>query len=171
MAPGGRATPASGGQPMSETPSEGATMATIVVGVDGSPGAREALRFALGEARLRAARLRVVATWDMSVAAYGGMKPGQTVEPGVFRGAARASLDASLAALGDQAHGVDIDTVVRRGQPAQVLLDEARGADLLVVGSRGHGGFVGLLLGSVSHQCALHGPCPVVIVHERHEPE
>jgi nucleotide-binding universal stress UspA family protein len=51
------------------------------------------------------------------------------------------------------------------GQPALVLVEEARGADLLIVGSCGHGDFAGLLLGSVSHQCALHASCPVVIVH------
>jgi nucleotide-binding universal stress UspA family protein len=59
--------------------------------------------------------------------------------------------------------------VVREGQPARVLLDEARDADLLVVGSRGLGGFRGLLLGSVSQQCAHHAACPLVIVRSRPE--
>jgi nucleotide-binding universal stress UspA family protein len=87
----------------------------------------------------------------------------------VFEEGASTALDAALAALGEQADGVEIDRVVRMGQPALVLVEEARGADLLVVGSRGHGGFAGLLLGSVSHQCALHASCPVVIVHQPNE--
>jgi nucleotide-binding universal stress UspA family protein len=145
-------------------------MATIVVGVDGSVGAREALLHALGEARLRGARLRAVAAWHMSTMAYagGGFAPG--IDPAVFEESARAELDAALAALGSQADGVEIDRVVRMGQPAQVLVEEARGAELLVVGSRGHGGFAGLLLGSVSHQCAMYASCPVVVVHQRSAP-
>jgi nucleotide-binding universal stress UspA family protein len=141
-------------------------MATIVVGVDGSDGAREALLHALGEARLRGARLLAVTAWHMSTMAYagGGLAPG--IDPAVFEESASATLDAQLSALGDQADGIDIERVVRMGQPAQVLVEEARGADLLVVGSRGHGGFAGLLLGSVSHQCAMHALCPVVIVHQ-----
>ncbi len=55
--------------------------------------------------------------------------------------------------------------VVREGDPAQVLLDESKGATMLVLGSRGHGGFTGLLLGSVSAKCAEHAPCPVLVVH------
>jgi nucleotide-binding universal stress UspA family protein len=62
------------------------------------------------------------------------------------------------------ASDVDVASVVRQGQAADVLLEEARGADLLVVGSRGLGGFTGLLLGSVSQQCAHHATCPVAIV-------
>ena len=58
-----------------------------------------------------------------------------------------------------------IERRVVEGAPATVLVDESRQADLLVVGSRGHGGFAGLLLGSVSQQCAHHAACPVVIVH------
>jgi nucleotide-binding universal stress UspA family protein len=140
-------------------------MATIVVGVDGSDGAQEALRDAIQEARLRGAGLRVVTAWHVSTMAYGGgLAP--DVDPSMFEKSARAALDAALAALGEQADGVVIERAVRMGQPAQVLVEEARGADLLVVGSRGHGGFVGLLLGSVSHQCALHASCPVVIVHK-----
>jgi nucleotide-binding universal stress UspA family protein len=141
-------------------------MATIVVGVDGSDGAQAALLHALGEARLRGARLRAVTAWHMSTMAYagGGLAPG--IDPTVFEESASATLDAALTALGDQADGVEIERAVRMGQPAQVLVEEARGADLLVVGSRGHGGFAGLLLGSVSHQCAMYASCPVVVVHQ-----
>jgi nucleotide-binding universal stress UspA family protein len=145
-------------------------MATLVVGVDGSDGAQEALRYALGEARLRGAGLRAVTAWHMPTMAYasGGMVP--DVDPTVFEESASAALDAALAALGAQADGVEIERVVRMGQPAQVLVEEARDADLLVVGSRGHGGFAGLLLGSVGHQCAMHSLCPVVIVHQPSAP-
>ncbi len=138
-------------------------MATIVVGVDGSDGAREALLHALGEARLRGARLRAVTAWHMSTMGA-GLASG--IDPTVFEESASAVLDSALDALDDQADGVEIERVVRMGQPAQVLVEEARGADLLVVGSRGHGGFAGLLLGSVSHQCAMHASCPVVVVHQ-----
>jgi len=81
-------------------------MATIVAGVDGSDGGQEALRFAVREARLRGARLRVVTAWHMP-----------------------AGLEAALAALGEQADGVEIERAVRIGQPAQVLAGPARDAD------------------------------------------
>jgi nucleotide-binding universal stress UspA family protein len=143
-------------------------MATIVVGVDGSDGAQEALRVAVQEASLRGARLRVVTAWHLPTMAYGagGVAFSPEIDQGDFMDSASATLEKALAALGGQANGVQIERVVRRGQPALVLLEEARSADLLVVGSRGHGGFAGLLLGSVSHQCALHAACPVLIVHK-----
>ncbi len=141
-------------------------MATIVVGVDGSDGAQEALRLAVQEARLRGAGLRVVMAWHMPTVAYGAVVFSPGIDPADFKDSAGAALETALAALGGQANGVQIEPVVRRGQPALVLLEEARGAHLLVVGSRGHGGFAGLLLGSVSHQCALHAACPVLIVHQ-----
>jgi nucleotide-binding universal stress UspA family protein len=141
-------------------------MATIVVGVDGSDSAREALRFAVQEARLRGAGLRVVTAWHMPAMAYGAVGFSPAVDPTVFEDSAGAALEAALAGLGEQADDVEIEPAVRTGQPAHVLTEEARGADLLVVDSRGHGGFAGLLLGSVSHQCALYASCPVVIVHE-----
>jgi len=141
-------------------------MATIVVGVDGSNGAQEALRLAVHEAKLRSATLRVVAAWHLSAMASvgGGISP--DIDPTMFEESASAALEAALAALGEQVDHVEIKRVLRMGQAARVLVEEARGADLLVVGSRGHGGFAGLLLGSVSHQCALHASCPVMIVHE-----
>ena len=146
-------------------------MSTIVVGVDGSESAQEALDFAAREARLRGAGLRVVMTWSMPTMAYdgmGGFSP--DIDPTVFEESARAALDATLATLDEQADGIEIEQVLCRGQPAQVLVEQARTADLLVVGSRGRGGFAGLLLGSVSHQCAQHAPCPVVIVRAPSRP-
>jgi nucleotide-binding universal stress UspA family protein len=73
-------------------------------------------------------------------------------------------LDKSLEEAGADESGVEVTTVVRQGQAADAICEEAEGADLLVVGSRGYGGFRGLLLGSVSQQCAHFAPCPVLIV-------
>jgi nucleotide-binding universal stress UspA family protein len=140
-------------------------MATIVVGVDGSASAQQALRFAVREARLRHATVRAVMAAHLASVAYaeiGGFGP--DLNPNVLEESARAQLDHAVDALGEQ-DDVEIERVVDLGQPTQVLIQEARGADLLVVGSRGHGGFTGLLLGSVSYQCATHASCPVVIVH------
>ncbi len=138
-------------------------MSTIVVGVDGSTGARTALDFALREARLRDADVRLVAAWQIPAVAYaGGFGPGDAelyreLEQDARENAARALESAD-------AEGIEITTVVREGNASHVLLEEASDADLLVVGSRGLGGFRGLLLGSVSQQCAHHASCPVVVV-------
>jgi nucleotide-binding universal stress UspA family protein len=138
----------------------------IVVGVDGSSCAREALRFALEEARLRNEALRVVTAWHVPPMAYsGGFAP--IVDSREYEEYAETVGRQALAALREESDGVDVECVTKEGQAAQVLLEQAQGADLLVVGSRGRGGFVGLLLGSVSQQVAHHASCPVVIVHER----
>jgi nucleotide-binding universal stress UspA family protein len=138
-------------------------MSSIVVGVDGSPAARSALRFALREARLRGADVRVVGAWHLPVAAYaGGYGPGDPDLGAELQQAARHSVDQALEDV--DAGDIPAETIVREGIPARVLLDEAQDAELLVVGSRGLGGFRGLLLGSVSQQCAHHAPCPLVIV-------
>jgi nucleotide-binding universal stress UspA family protein len=135
----------------------------IVVGVDGSSGAREALRYAVREARAKGDRLRVVSVWHVPVIVYsGGLTPG--VCPAAFSESATTAVDEAVEGLGEEAEGVEIEQVVREGETAEVLIDEAKGADLLVVGSRGLGGFRGLLLGSVSQACAHHAPCPIVIV-------
>jgi nucleotide-binding universal stress UspA family protein len=139
---------------------------TIVVGVDGSDGSRAALRWALEEAALRGARLEAVVTWQVPTYAYAGV----AVMPPLaeLAEAASASLEEAIAAvtteLGDTAAGVEIERVVLEGPAAGLLVERSRDADLLVVGSRGYGGFRGLLLGSVSHQCASHAHCPVVVV-------
>jgi nucleotide-binding universal stress UspA family protein len=134
----------------------------IVVGVDGSPGAREALRFALEEARLRDASVAAVFVWSLPLVADvpAALLPATLSD---FREEAVEALDAALEEVSDTG-GVEIERVVVEGPPARELVAAAEGADLLVVGSRGRGGFAGLLLGSVSQQCAHHAPCPVVIV-------
>jgi len=136
----------------------------IVVGVDGSEESIAALRWAIHEAQVRGASLDVVHAWQfpyitdvagMAVAAIGEEELQQ---------AARDLLDRTIAAAGPVPAGLRVEPILAHGTPVQTLLDAAKGADLLVVGTRGRGGFTGLLLGSVSHQCTHHAPCPVVVV-------
>jgi len=139
-------------------------MSKIVVGVDGSPGSRAALRWAYEEARIRKCALDVVAVWQFSMMtslpAFGAMPP-----PDDLSGEAEGALDRALAEEGVvSTDDVQVTTVVTEGAAAPVLLESAADADLLVVGNRGHGGFAGLLLGSVSQQCTSHAGCPVVVV-------
>jgi nucleotide-binding universal stress UspA family protein len=133
---------------------------TVVVGVDGSAGSLEALRWALEEARLRTVRLRAIHSWIYLNALVPALAADATT---TAQQAAETVLDHAFAALGDT-DDVEVERAIVQGPAAQVLIDAVSEHDLLVVGSRGHSGFAGLLLGSVSHQCAQHAPCPVVIV-------
>lgn len=144
-------------------------MSSIVVGVDGSDGSRAALRFALAEARLRRARVRAVAAWHVPALVYeGGFATPDTRVLDELADETGEMLARVVEEAADAASDVVVETIVREGQPATMLLDEAADADLLVIGSRGLGGFRGLLLGSVGQQCAHHASCPVVIVpHDR----
>jgi len=138
----------------------------VVVGVDHSDGAKAALRFALEEALLRQATVRAVHAWQYAYMGPPGIERALSyggADAEALRSAAEAALDATLQEVGSDS-GVEIERRVVQGAPAAVLVDESRGADLLVVGSRGLGGFAQLLLGSVSQQCAHHAECPVVIV-------
>ncbi len=143
-------------------------MDTIVVGVDGSEHARAALEFAVDEAALRGARLRIVAAWDLAPAVYsGGFAPGfdqETVD--AFRETAETVVREALAEAKRLQPALEAEGHTHEGQAAEVLLEEARDALLLVVGNRGRGGFASLLLGSVSQQLVLHSPCPVLVVRE-----
>jgi len=139
-------------------------MALIVVGVDGSEGSAAALRFAAAEAALRNAKLRVVCAWEIPAAAY-AITWGMAAEAEPRMGNhARDILAKALSEAMRLEPGIDRESRAVRGQPADVLLKESVDADLVVVGSRGLGGFKRLLLGSVSHQVAHHTICPVVIV-------
>jgi nucleotide-binding universal stress UspA family protein len=142
-------------------------MGLIVVGVDHSAGAKAALRFALEEARLRRTTLRVVHAWQFGYIGAPGIEGTLPTVGGdleEIRRGAEAALDRTLREVAADAADVEIERRVDQGAAAAVLVEESRGADLLVVGSRGHGGFAQLLLGSVSQQCAQHAECPVVIV-------
>jgi nucleotide-binding universal stress UspA family protein len=134
----------------------------VVVGVDGSPESVEALRWARGQAQLTGASLQVVTAWHVPVL-LGYPSPGAyqlaTVD---WEGGARAAQDSAVAAAGELPTGTE--RAVVQGHPAQALCEAAEGADLLVVGSRGHGGFTGMLLGSVSEHVTAHSPCAVVVV-------
>jgi nucleotide-binding universal stress UspA family protein len=140
-------------------------MEKIVVGVDGSPASAAALRYALDEARSHGARLVVASAWHVPVQAYsaGAPVPFPDISEALEKDA-RGTVIEMLEGLEGLAKGVALERVVREGQAAEVLLDLAADADLVVVGSRGRGGFSGLLLGSVSQQVTHHAPCPVTIV-------
>jgi nucleotide-binding universal stress UspA family protein len=143
-------------------------MAQIVVGVDGSPSSKRALAWAVAEADLRKASLLAVHAWLVPIARdeIGVVSSLDEETFRALRHAAAATVETCLAETDAQALGLDARAVAVRGPAAAVLLDMAAHADLLVLGSRGRGGFKGLLLGSVSQQCSHHAPCPVVIVRD-----
>ena len=141
-------------------------MKTIVVGVDGSETANEALPLAAREAELHDARLRIVVVWQLSSLVYGGGFVALDEEAfDALRDRAQRIADTAGAAVAELAPTVDRETVVLEGQPAEALLGASEDADLVVVGSRGLGGFKRLMLGSVSDQVVHHATCPVLVVH------
>jgi len=136
----------------------------IVVGVDGSDSSKDALRWALRQAELTESRVESVIAWSYPVMVGGfgfGPVSGMALD---FKGTAASTLAHSLAEVADPASPVKVSSTVAEGHPADVLLRASKDADLLVVGSRGHGGFTEALLGSVSQHCVHHATCPVVIV-------
>jgi nucleotide-binding universal stress UspA family protein len=161
----------------------------VVVGVDGSKASQRVLRWAARDAQRRGAELQVVHVHEPKLVynpyevSYATTSSPRAVERLALeerrwrerqrlaaREAAEAVLEELLEDLPVDLRAVPVEPIVREGpRPAALLLEVARNADLLVVGSRGRGGFAGLLLGSVSQQLAQHAPCPVVIVHPTDE--
>jgi nucleotide-binding universal stress UspA family protein len=139
--------------------SDGDGRGRIVVGVDGSAHAVKALDWAARQARLTGAELVVVGVWNWA-ATHGFVPAGFDWEQDVD-----AMLEESIQQVIGQDQRADVHKRVAQGHPAQVLLGMAEGADLLVVGSRGRGGFAGMLLGSTSQHVVSHADCPVVVVH------
>ena len=139
-------------------------MHRIVVGVDGSENSRRALEWAIDEARIRQARLTVVSAWQIPNVVLSSPVATAAYDDDVWRDAATETLDTALKSVATDVLPVEIDRQVIEGPAARVLVDAAKDADMIVVGSRGRGGFTGLLLGSVSQHVAHHARCPVVIV-------
>jgi len=131
----------------------------VVAGVDGSEPSLAAARWAAEYASLRGAELRLVTGWHWP--ALLGAAPAPAVD---FEGDARAVAAGVADQLRQELPDLDIGSDVVFGPPAEVLVGESKGADLLVVGSRGHGAFSGMLIGSVSLHCVHNAPCPVVVV-------
>jgi nucleotide-binding universal stress UspA family protein len=138
----------------------------VVVGVDGSAQSGHALRFARDTAVARGAVLQVVHTWTVPYMGFAGPVawPQEAIDD-VAAQASQVLLDSvRRAGVDDGPAGVELSLV--QGPPAATLLEIAGGADLLVVGSRGYGGWKGLLLGSVSTQAVTQSPSPVAVVHD-----
>jgi nucleotide-binding universal stress UspA family protein len=133
----------------------------IVAGVDGSASSKAALAWAIRQAGLTGAEVDAVIAWHYP-AAYGSPVPDDTDYSEL---AGKVVTDA-IAEVSATAGPVKITSKVVEGNAAEVLLRESAGADLLVVGSRGHGGFVEALLGSVGQHCVHHATCPVVVIRD-----
>ena len=142
-------------------------MSTITVGIDGSPESLHALRWAITEARRRGSSVHVVHAWQLPYhqGYLGHLALNRFREP--LAEAADHTLTTALIDPTINTEWVSITSTAIHGPPAQVLIDMAANSELLVVGSRGRGGFTGLMLGSVSQQCAQGTPCPIVIVPGR----
>ena len=137
---------------------------TIVVGVDGSPSSRKALTWAAAEAADHGADLVVINVWEHTLLPPAG--PPSVSERYVPEPSQRTA-DDLLRVIKEELGDVPpvlVQPHVKQGRPAKVLIEESTNADLLVVGTRGHGGFAGLMLGSVSHHVAAYAQCPVTVV-------
>jgi nucleotide-binding universal stress UspA family protein len=138
----------------------------IVVGVDGSDASLEALRWAIRQAELTHAELEAITTWHVPVQS-GTDFSGTFVD---WTDLAQRTLDTALKEVGDGSPWAGTSRILE-GHPAHVLVTASTDADLVVVGSRGHGGFAGLLLGSVSEYVIAHAACPVVVVRNQRSQE
>jgi nucleotide-binding universal stress UspA family protein len=132
----------------------------IVVGIDGSAASAEALRWAARQAELTGSPLEVIMTWEWPASLGWSVPIPQGYDPEAdVRQIVDHAVDAALA----ERPGITVDRRVVNGHPSLVLVDATKGADLLVIGSRGHGEFVGMLLGSVSEFCTKNAHCPVLV--------
>lgn len=134
--------------------------ARIVVGVDGFESSKAALRWAIHQAKLTGGVVEAVTAWQ--VPAGTGLVPPADMPD--YQDDARMVLTEAITEMCMVDPDVEVRPRVVQGRAAQVLVDAAEGADLLVVGCRGHGGLAGTLLGSVGQYCVRHAPCPVVVI-------
>ncbi|HEX9538095.1 MAG TPA: universal stress protein [Streptosporangiaceae bacterium] len=139
-----------------------------MVGVDGSDSSLSALRWAVRQAELTGGTVDAVIAWHYPAPVGGiGLAPAAMIDNSDFGEIASRTLADAISQVADPGGRARMRPLVVEGHPAQVLLDAAADADLLVVGSRGHGGFAGALLGSVSQHCTHHASCPVVVIRDR----
>ena len=141
-------------------------METIVVGVDGSGGSHAALEWAFAEAARRSARVVALSVWQFPYLALGPSPiAGAVIPTDELQATSEDALAQILADVGVP-DGVEVTSIAKEGSASQALLEMAttEAASLLVVGARGHGGFTGLLLGSVATQCVNHATVPTVVV-------
>ncbi|MER5982570.1 universal stress protein [Streptomyces sp. NPDC001787] len=140
-------------------------MGRIVVGVDGSDSSIKALRWAVRQAELTGDSVEAVNSWEYPATSWASMMPGmpEDFDPQALATVSlNEALEESLGAEG----AAEVSKIVVIGNPAQALLDRAKGANLLVVGARGYSGFKATLLGSVSLHVTQHAPCPVTVVRD-----
>jgi nucleotide-binding universal stress UspA family protein len=153
-------------QPRERGVMEEVVVSVIVVGVDGSENSVRALQWAGEQARLTGSEVHAVHVWEFPYMEVAPPMLGMTVPPHEdLEAAAKARLDDAVTRA-QLPRDVRVEGIVADGSPARVLLDAAKGADLLVVGARGHGGFLGLLTGSVATQAVNHATVPVVVVRD-----
>lgn len=140
-------------------------MERIVVGIDGSEGSRAALRWAIAEAGVRGAGVEAVSAFHVPYGAGTPVVP-ITLDPEQFAESARVLVAKELAEVADEASalGEPIEPVIVEGPASVVLIEAGKGASMIVVGARGHGGLAGMLMGSVSRQVTEHAGVPVVVV-------
>ncbi len=146
---------------MDETEEEGQLADRIVVGIDGSGPSKAALAWAAREAKLTGLRLTAVAAWSFPTS--WGWTPPPLSDYDPEQDATHMLAQTIDEVLGPDP-GIELETMVVEGHPAQVLVHQSESARLVVVGSRGHGAFAGMLLGSVSEFLTAHSHCPVVVV-------
>ncbi|MEU3764890.1 universal stress protein [Amycolatopsis keratiniphila] len=151
---------ARGNQPDGVVPQAG----PVVVGTDGSPSSAAALAFAFDEAHQRKTALVVVRTWS-EMFDHGTIRPHfLDVDPAGIEAAERTEAETQIAPWREKYPDVAVELVVRKGRPVRTLLEFGAKASLLVVGSRGRGGFQGMLLGSTSQALVAHSECPVAVI-------
>lgn len=143
---------------------EAAVYGEVVVGVDGSAVSEPALEFAFEEAAARSARLRVIHVWSHPASSGPGDMQPLVYDPQVVAEEELRAVEKSLTTWRSRFEQVEVVSEVVHGRPVRVLAGASARADLLVVGTRGRGGFAGLLLGSVSHALLHHAHCPLAVV-------
>jgi|HubBroStandDraft_1064217.scaffolds.fasta_scaffold34882_4 nucleotide-binding universal stress UspA family protein len=145
------------------TSTQAAHAGRIVVGVDGSRSSNDAVVWAARQAELTGAKLELVTAWEWPMTYGSPIAFPPDYDPA---GGAQKVLDEVAATVRAQHPGLDVHATAEEGHPAPLLVAASEGADLLVVGCRGHGEFVGMVIGSVSEHCVTNAHCPVLVLRE-----